>query len=86
MYKKMNKNHYENKDFNQENDIVINVKNLFKNYSNNKGVFDFSIEVKRGKIFGLLGPNGAGKTTTIRHILGFQKPVKGEILVNGINP
>ncbi|MDR2654422.1 MAG: ABC transporter ATP-binding protein [Mycoplasmataceae bacterium] len=67
-------------------DIVISVKNLVKNYSNGKGVFDFSMQINRGEIFGLLGPNGAGKTTTIRHILGFQKPEKGEIRVNNIDP
>jgi len=65
---------------------VIEVKDLTKHYFNGKGVFGVTLNVKKGEIYGLLGPNGAGKTTTIRHILGFQKPEKGSVKINGIDP
>lgn len=57
---------------------VIITKDLTKNYGNGKGIFDVSIEVKKGEVFGFLGPNGAGKTTTIRNLMGFITPDKGE--------
>ena len=50
---------------------VIQIDNLTKDYGHNRGVFDVSIKVEKGEVYGFLGPNGAGKTTTIRHIMGF---------------
>jgi ABC-2 type transport system ATP-binding protein len=43
---------------------------------------DFSLEVRRGEIFGFLGPNGAGKTTAIHIALGlmFASSGKGTML------
>src|SRR5712664_1080594 len=43
---------------------------------------DFSLEVRRGEIFGFLGPNGAGKTTAIHIALGlmFASGGKGTML------
>lgn len=57
---------------------IIEVKNLTKDYGRGKGIFDISIDVKEGEVFGFLGPNGAGKTTTIRNLLGFIRPQEGE--------
>ena len=51
---------------------AINVQNLTRDYGLGKGIFDVSIQVEKGLIFGFLGPNGAGKTTTIRHLMGFK--------------
>ena len=56
---------------------AINVQNLTRDYGLGKGIFDVSIQVEKGLIFGFLGPNGAGKTTTIRHLMGFIKPKAG---------
>lgn len=64
---------------------VIEVKDLTKDYGNNKGIFDVNLTVKRGEVFGFLGPNGAGKTTTIRHLMGFVHSDKGKCLINGID-
>lgn len=64
---------------------VIEVKDLTKDYGNNKGIFDVNLAVKKGEVFGFLGPNGAGKTTTIRHLMGFVHSDKGKCLINGID-
>ena len=64
---------------------VLKVEHLTKDYGHNRGVFDVSISVKKGEVYGFLGPNGAGKTTTIRHIMGFSKPQQGHTYVNGID-
>lgn len=47
------------------------------------GVFDVSIHVDKGEVFGFLGPNGAGKSTTIRHLMGFSKPDTGSTKILG---
>lgn len=64
---------------------VIEIKNLTKDYGNNKGIFNVNLSVKRGEVFGFLGPNGAGKTTTIRNLMGFIHPDKGGCSINGID-
>jgi ABC-type multidrug transport system fused ATPase/permease subunit len=43
----------------------------------------FKLSVPQNVI--LLGENGSGKTTLIKLLLGFYKPSKGEILLNGCN-
>ena len=62
---------------------VINVERLTKDYGYGRGVFDVSIHVEKGEVFGFLGPNGAGKSTTIRHLMGFSKPDSGKVEIFG---
>ncbi len=63
--------------------MILEVKNVYKQYANHLALNDVSINVPRGSIFGLLGPNGAGKTTLIRIINAITAPDKGEVLLNG---
>jgi ABC-2 type transport system ATP-binding protein len=58
-------------------DLVIDVQNLNKQFGDKHVVRDFSLQVKRGEIFGFLGPNGSGKTTTIRMLCGLLTPDSG---------
>lgn len=69
----------------EEKDIIISVKDLTKDYGKGRGVFDISFDIPRGSTFGYCGTNGSGKTTTIRHIMGFLKPDKGTVTVNGLD-
>lgn len=64
---------------------TIEIKNLTKDYGNQKGIFDITFSVKQGEVLGFLGPNGSGKTTTIRHLLGFSTPDHGTCTVNGLD-
>ena len=66
-----------------QNEVIINVENLTKDYGYGRGVFDVSIQVHKGECYGYLGPNGAGKSTTIRHIMGFSKPKIGKVQIFG---
>ncbi|TNC20595.1 ABC transporter ATP-binding protein [Amycolatopsis alkalitolerans] len=45
---------------------------------------DVEIKIARGQVVALLGPNGAGKTTTVHTLAGEIKPLKGEVLRNGV--
>ena len=58
-------------------DFVIDVQNLNKRFGDKHVVRDFSLQVKRGEIFGFLGPNGSGKTTSIRMLCGLLTPDSG---------
>ncbi len=63
--------------------MILEIKNVYKQYANHLALNDVSISVPQGSIFGLLGPNGAGKTTLIRIINYITAPDKGEVLLNG---
>ncbi|HYL91074.1 MAG TPA: ABC transporter ATP-binding protein [Burkholderiales bacterium] len=58
-------------------DLAIDVKGLNKSFGDKHVVKDFSLQVRRGEIYGFLGPNGSGKTTSIRMICGLLKPDSG---------
>ncbi len=58
-------------------DLVIDVQKLNKSFGEKHVVRDFSLQVKRGEIFGFLGPNGSGKTTSIRMLCGLLTPDSG---------
>lgn len=62
---------------------MIQVKNVTKYFDEFKVLDDFSLNVKKGTIYGLIGPNGAGKTTIINHINGVMRPNSGEITIGG---
>ena len=64
---------------------VIAIENFTKDYGNNKGVFDVSLHIEKGEVYGYLGPNGAGKSTTLRHLMGFSKPDLGTLLINDLD-
>ena len=42
------------------------------------------LKIDRGEHVAVIGPSGAGKSTLIRLILGFDQPVKGEMLIEGV--
>lgn len=63
--------------------MVMETVCLTKDYGFGRGVFDVSIHVDEGEVFGFLGPNGAGKSTTIRHLMGFSKPDSGSTKILG---
>ncbi len=65
--------------------MSIEVKNLLKQYGEQKAVNDISFNVNKGEIVGFLGPNGAGKSTTMKMITGYLHPDGGEINVAGID-
>ncbi|WP_244833467.1 lantibiotic protection ABC transporter ATP-binding protein [Clostridium sp. BJN0001] len=65
------------------NDIILETKNLCKNFKKEKSVNNVSIKVKRNSIYALLGPNGAGKSTMLKMFTGMIRKSSGEILFNG---
>lgn len=63
----------------------IHIEHLTRDYGNGKGIFDLSLNIGSGVVFGFLGPNGAGKTTAIRHLMGFLRPQKGLCQIDGLD-
>lgn len=65
--------------------MSIVVKQLLKQYGDQKAVNNISFHVDKGQIVGFLGPNGAGKSTTMKMITGYLQPDEGSISVAGVN-
>ncbi len=65
--------------------MSIEVKNVTKQYGEQKALNNVSFKIKTGEVIGFLGPNGAGKSTMMRIIAGFIPPSEGEVWVDGIN-
>ena len=65
--------------------MSIEIKNLLKEYGEQKAVNNISFKVNKGEIVGFLGPNGAGKSTTMKIITGYLQQTGGEAFVCGLN-
>jgi ABC-2 type transport system ATP-binding protein len=63
----------------------ISIKNLTKDYGEGRGIFDISIDIKKGQTIGIVGVNGAGKTTLLRCLMGFLKPTSGSATINNLD-
>lgn len=67
-------------------ELVVECRNLTKNFSGIKALDRVDLQLGRGKIIGLLGPNGSGKTTLIKVINGLLEPTFGDVLIDGEHP
>ncbi|MCY3674096.1 MAG: LPS export ABC transporter ATP-binding protein [Paracoccaceae bacterium] len=63
----------------------LSVNNLTSRINKREIVRDVSLSVYPGEIVGLLGPNGAGKSTLFNTISGLKFPIRGNVLIDGID-
>jgi energy-coupling factor transporter ATP-binding protein EcfA2 len=77
------------KEFSAENSIKnpspkVVFEDVWFNYHNGtpalKGI---NLEIKKGEFIALIGSNGSGKTTLLSCLIGFIKPGKGRVLIDG---
>ena len=75
----------------QEDDFLLDVKNLKKYFPIRRGIFrrnvgwiravdDVSFRVRKGETLGLVGESGSGKTTVLRLLVRALEPTGGEVL------
>lgn len=67
-------------------ELVLECRNLTKNFSGVKALDSIDLNLGRGKVIGLLGPNGSGKTTLIKILNGLLEPTFGDVLIDGEHP
>ena len=63
--------------------MLLEIKDLTKNFGGLAAVSDFSMDVAEGEIVGLIGPNGAGKSTVFNLITGVLPATSGTIVFDG---
>jgi len=64
-------------------DIILETRDLTKEFKGFVAVKDVDLKVSRGSIHALIGPNGAGKTTVFNLLTKFLRPDRGRIFYNG---
>lgn len=65
--------------------MKLEINNIACGFGSRVVVDGFTTSVDSGEVLCLLGPNGVGKSTLFRTILGFLKPLAGEILLDGMD-
>jgi putrescine transport system ATP-binding protein len=66
-----------------EPEEYVRIKNVRKEFDGFVAVDDVNLSIRKGEIFALLGASGCGKSTLLRMLAGFEKPTKGEIILDG---
>ena len=62
---------------------AIEVNHLSKRYGKVEALYDVTLSVQRGELFGLIGPDGSGKTSMYRILCSLLLPDEGTVLVDG---
>ena len=63
----------------------LKIENMdFKYPTNNKEIFkNLNFDIKKNSIVGIVAKSGGGKSTLANILMGFLKPTKGEIKIDG---
>lgn len=62
---------------------ALQVHEVSHSFGTHEVLHDVSFQAKTGSITALLGPSGEGKTTLLRIIAGFERPLSGDITIDG---
>lgn len=62
---------------------MIQLHEVSKQFEGRESVYNVSLTINQGSVYGLLGSNGAGKTTLLKILSGIYKPGKGEAYIDG---
>ena len=66
-----------------ENEPIIQVADLTAGYGDEIILEKVTFDVNPGEIFIILGGSGCGKTTLLRHIVGLNSPLAGQVIIDG---
>ena len=66
-------------------DIIIEVKNLHKQFGANEVLRGINTTVSRGEVIAIIGPSGCGKSTFLRSLNLLEQPTDGQVLLDGID-
>lgn len=62
---------------------MIEVRNIEQMVQGRSVLKQLSFSLDKGKMYGIIGPNGVGKSTLLNILSGVEKPLHGEVLLDG---
>lgn len=82
---------------NQKNEFILKIdklnafyeekqNQLFRKTIKKQVLYDLTLEVFKGEIFGIVGESGSGKSTLAKVIAGIHKDIKGDVILKGNKP
>lgn len=66
-----------------DSDTLIEVKDVTAGYGETVILEHLNFSVKTGEVFVILGGSGCGKSTVLKHLIGLNPPLAGNILIEG---
>lgn len=63
---------------------MIDVSDLWKSYGNTAILKGLNLHIPAGQILVIMGRSGVGKSVLLRHIMGLEKPDRGDIAIDGV--
>ena len=67
----------------KDNNPLIKVDHLVKQFGNTKALNDVSAEIRHGEVVVVVGPSGSGKSTFLRCLNLLEEPTDGQIFFEG---
>lgn len=65
---------------------MLRTSGITKSYEELQILKGIDLEIKKGEVISIVGPSGAGKTTLLQILGTLDKPDKGEVFIDGVNP
>ena len=63
--------------------MLLELKNISKQFGHKQIFKDFNLHVEEGKILAIVGPSGGGKTTLLRMLAGLETIDSGQVIYQG---
>lgn len=64
---------------------MLEVRNLHAGYRGGEVLHGITARFLPGQVTGILGPNGCGKSTLLKVLAGLNKPLSGQVLLDGVS-
>jgi putative spermidine/putrescine transport system ATP-binding protein len=62
---------------------ALTLRNITQRFGGTVAANAITLDIRPGELISLLGPSGCGKTTLLKIVAGFQRPTRGDVLVDG---